>query len=362
MGLLLKAGALLVGLLCLNVFLWPVSLLCFGYLAYSLWSATRARRIYVMDRTGGPSQAPQPRRDGPFRKRYVLAGVCFILSFVAYDAGGTLSPFAFAGLGAIIVLSGLLHVGPRSTGLKPVANSILLRGSSDPFLYVSLVEVKFGTAQMARALSSVGSEMMMDVSSEKVSVYLPVRVHALSMHKAEAKVAEKLGPVARSLSARSAYVLPLESGEAAQRLGWRLKAQDLALEYHRDGVVSIKSTPFDVLVLSPEGHLIRSAAAYTRRPLGKERSVQLPSAGKRLASQPMLWDALEALQEKVAVPPPDSLTTFLSGVCATQGEPLGDRLVNEGNGEKGTMLVGSMGAPGVQLTRPQLRAIVSAYA
>jgi hypothetical protein len=47
-------------------------------------------------------------------------------------------------------------------------------------------------------------------------------------------------------------------------------------------------------------------------------------------------------------------------VCATQGEPLGDRLVSEDKDESGTVLVNSLGAVSVELTRLQLRAIVSA--
>ena len=57
MGWLLKVGALVVGLFSLSLGLWPVSLLCFGYLGYCLWSATRKRRIYVMDKSGGGARA-----------------------------------------------------------------------------------------------------------------------------------------------------------------------------------------------------------------------------------------------------------------------------------------------------------------
>jgi len=222
--------------------------------------------------------------------------------------------------------------------------------------------VKFGTAQMARALSSVGSEMVITTSAEKAVVYLPIKVLALTMHQGERKVGEALAPLARGLSARGAYVLPLDSSEAALRLKWRLKPVGLALEYHRDGVVSLKSTPFDVLVLNPEGHLVKSAAIYARQPEKKNQPPTLPSSGRKLESEPVLWDALEALQERTPAALADPLTTFLSGVCATQGEPLGDRLVSHGDGDTGTVVVSSVGAGQVQLTRPQLRAIVSAYA
>ena len=264
-------------------------------------------------------------------------------------------------MGIVIVLSGVLHIGLRFSGVKPVQGSVLLRSRLFPLSWVSLVEVKFGTPQFARALASVGNEMIVTASSGTATFYLPVRVKALSAPGADRKVAERLGPIARSLSARGAYILPMEGAEAASRLNWSLKAVDLALEYRKDGVVSLKSVPFDALVLKPEGHLIRSAAAYAKRPSSKNGNVALPSAGRKLQSQPLVWEALEVLQEKLTVEPADAYTNFLSGVCATQGESLGDRLVNEGQGEDATVLVSSLGAAQVELTRPQLRAIVRAY-
>jgi amino acid transporter len=80
-----------------------------------------------------------------------------------------------------------------------------------------------------------------------------------------------------------------------------------------------------------------------------------------LKSPPLLWEALEVLQEKLQVQEADAYTNFLSSMCATQGEALGDRLVSEGQAESSTVLVSSLGAQQVELTRPQLRAIVSAY-
>jgi hypothetical protein len=313
-----------------------------------------------MGRRGGAPEPPQPQRPALFKKRYIVAGLFFILALVALGAGGTASPFVFLSLGVVTVLSGVLHLGPRVSGVRAVPESILLRSRLFPLSWTSLVEVKFGTTQFARALSSVGNEMIVTATSEKATFYLPVKVIAASAPEADRKVAEKLGPIARSLSARGAYILPLEGKEAASRLNWSLKAVSLALEYRKDGVVSLKSSPFDVLVLSPEGHLVKSAAAYVKGP-AKEGEATLPSAGRKLRSQPLVWEALEVLQEKLLAEPADAYTNFLSSVCATQGEALGDRLVNEGQGESATVLVSSMGAVQVELTRPQLRAIVRAY-
>lgn len=358
MGWILKVGALVVGLFSLSLGFWPLWIPCFGYLAYSLWSATRRRRIYVRDE-GKSRGAPRGKRHR-FKKRYVVAGLFLLLSLAAFADHGTIAPWVFLGIGGLIVASGVFGRGPSLSQVRPVPNSILLRSRWLPISYTSLVEVKFGTQEMSRALSSAGNEIIMTLSSEKVSAYLPVRVLAFSVPAAESKVAERLAPVARMLSARGAYPLPLESEEAASRLGWSLKPVDIALEYGRDGVVSLNSTPFDVLVLAPSGHLLESAAAYITRP-GKPGHYRVPGKGSRLESQPLLWEALETLAERHSPPNADALTGFLSSVSATRGEGLGERLENGGQTESGRLVLGSLGSTKVELTRPQLRAIVRAY-
>ncbi len=220
--------------------------------------------------------------------------------------------------------------------------------------------MKFATSQMSKALSSVGSEVLLTTDSEKVSVYLPVRALALSAPQADRKVVERLEPIARSLSGKGAYVLPLDGKEAGARLSWSLKPVDLALEYGRNGVVSLNSTPFDALVLRPEGHLVEAAAAYVKVPSKKE-GMAVPSAGRKLESQPLVWEALEVLAEKFQGREADAYTTFLSSVCATRGEALGERLTNAGPGGSSTVTISALGSDQVVLTRPQLRAIVRVY-
>ncbi|MDA4137419.1 MAG: hypothetical protein OK449_10535 [Thaumarchaeota archaeon] len=359
MGWLLKIGALLVGLASLTLGFWPIWVACFGYLAYSLWSATKRRTVLVRDQRK-PREAPQVKRS-VFKKRYIAAGFSFVLALAALGEGGTYAPWVFGFIGAAIVASGVFNRGPSLSQFRPVPDSILLRSRWLPISWASVIEVKFGTQQMSRALSSVGNEMVMTVSSERVSVYLPLRVRAFSVPSAEAKVAERLAPIARMLSARGAFALPLDSKEAAARMDWSLRAVDLALEYGMDGATALTSTPFDVLVLGPSGHMLESAAAYVVQPSRRPGYVLIPSPGRKLESQPLLWEALETLSEKHMPQTPDAYTSFLSGVCATKGEGLGERLINGGQSGPGTVLVGSLGSTQVELTRPQLRAIVRAY-
>lgn len=358
MGWLFKIAVFIVGLFALTLGFWPLWIPCFGYLAYSIWAATRRRTVYVQDQ--GKNRGPPRVRKHRFKRRYLAAGVFFLLSLVAFVAGGAWAPFVFLAIGSLIVASGLFDRGPSLSEVRQVPDSILLRSRWLPFSWASLVEVKFGTQQMSRALSSVGNEVMMTMNSEKLSVYLPVRVHAFSVPSAELKVAEKLGPLARMLSTKGAYTLPLESEEAAARMDWSLMSVDVALEYGKDGVTSLNSTSFDVLVLSPSGHLLESAAAYVVK-AGKAGRYRLPGKGRKLESQPLLWEALEALGERHLLQNADAVTNFLSSVSATRGESLGDRLDNGGSTDEGKVVVGSLGGQQVELTRPQLRAIVRAY-
>lgn len=359
MSWLFKMAALVVGLFALTLGFWPLWIPCFGYLAYSVWAATRKRTVYVLER--GDSRGRPGVANRAFKKRYVLAAFLYSLSIVAFGVGGTYSPFVFLAVGSLVIASGLFDRGLNLTELRRVPDSILLRSAWIPFSWVSLVEVKFGTQQMSRALSSIGNEVMMTMNSERLSVYLPIRVRALSVPSAEHKVAVKLAPVARMLSARNAYILPLGSEDAAARIDWSLIPVGISLEHGKSGVSSLNSTPYDVLVLSPSGHFLESAAAYIVKP-GKHGRHVLPGKGRSLGSRPLLWEVLETLGERHLPQNADAVTGFLSSVSATRGESLGDRLDNGGTTEEGKVVVGSLGGQQVELTRPQLRAIVRTYA
>lgn len=52
MGWMVKGLVLAAGLVSLTLGFWPLWIACFGYLGFSLWSATRRRKVYVMDKTG----------------------------------------------------------------------------------------------------------------------------------------------------------------------------------------------------------------------------------------------------------------------------------------------------------------------
>ena len=361
MGWLFKGLVLAVGLVSLTLGFWPLWVPCFGYLAYSLWSATRRRSVYVVANDGEGSSPHRETRLWVFRKRYLLAGLLFLLAILAAREGGRLSPYALFSLAIFTSLSGSLPPGLLRRGLRPVPGTILLRSGWLPFRWWSLVEVKFATSRVSRALSSSGCEMLLAVDADRVSVYLPIGVTAFSEAQADRRIVERLAPIARSLSASGAYVLPMDEKESASRLAWSLRPVKLPLGRGRNGVAALGSAPFDVIVLRPEGHRLTRAAGYVKVSGPGKRMANLPSAGLKLRSQPLVWEALEALSERLQPPEADAYTSFLSSVCATRGEGLGERLVNDGTEGQSTMLLSSLGTTQVRLTRSQLRAIVGAY-
>ena len=125
MGLMFKGLVVFVGLITLGAGLWPISLLCFAYIGYSVWASTRRKRIYVKDERG-QAQPPQVRKSY-FRKRYILAGFFFLLALVALGNRGTYSPLVFGSIGALIVASGMSVRGPSFSEVRPVPGSVVLK-------------------------------------------------------------------------------------------------------------------------------------------------------------------------------------------------------------------------------------------
>ena len=358
MGWLVKGLALVVGLVSLTLGLWPLSVSCFGYIGYSLWSSARRGTVYVKHETRASRRSRV--KIGLFKRRYVVSGILLLLAGAAFTGGGTFSPWVFLSGGLIVAASGFAGGGPGSSEVLAVPDSILLRSRWRPFSWTSLVELKFATGDMARSLSAVGSEMMMTVRSGNLSVYLPIRVRAWSAPAAESKVSERLAPVARVLSSRGVYALPLGSQEAAKSLDWSLRSADIS-GYGADGVASLNSTPFDVLVLTPSGHFLESAAAYVTMQNKGPGHCRMPGKGKKLENRPLLWEVLRTLAKNHSLQSADALTGFLSSMSATRGENLGDRLDGGDRTKDGKVALASLGEAEVELTPPQLRAIVRAY-
>jgi len=73
-------------------------------------------------------------------------------------------------------------------------------------------------------------------------------------------------------------------------------------------------------------------------------------------------EVFKAIGSRLAWPNPDRYTAFLSSLLATSNEPVGTRILDAGAGPQSqTVVVRSQGSPPVELSRPQLRAVVRMY-
>jgi hypothetical protein len=393
MGWMFKGLLVLLALVFFGAGVWWVSGIIFVYLFFS-WRSGRRRvqRTIVVAPQGGEdysSASDSGRRNSKvgvtWRWRYLLGGILLLGAFLGLGAHGTFSPLVFGGLGALCFLwSPLSRSGHLpAMGYSPVHESTILRSQILPFEWLTVVEVKLSSPESARALSVLRDELVVVASpSEKASAYLTVRVAALSYRSANAKLSERLKRLAGILSRRGAYLLPLDSAEAARKFQPGL--EPLKLDAERDGVqVAVSHSPYDVLVVKPDGVHVKKLGAYTAArssreaevekviagspepPTGSEaapttRSASIPSAREAFEKQPLLWEVVSSLQERFQLFEPDGYVMFLNGMHLSRSAPPGAKLdLKEANGS--TVTVESLGGTPVELTRPQLRTIVKVY-
>jgi len=177
-------------------------------------------------------------------------------------------------------------------------------------------------------------------------------------------------------------MLPLDSLEAARRFQPGL--EQLKVDAGRDGVqVAVGHSPYDVLVVQPDGVHVKKLGAYTFARSAKEEEVagtidgtpeqqpestaahietsaRIPSAGEGFEKPPLLWEVVSSLQERFQLFEPDGYVMFLNGMHLGRSAHPGAKLnLKETNGS--TVTVESLGGTPVELTRPQLRTIVKMY-
>ena len=351
--------------------------------------------------------------------RYLLGVLLLLGALIALGAQGTYSPIVLGGLGLLCLLWGPLRDraiggGGGSSGLfapaafAPVRESILLTPRLVPFVWAAVVEVKFSSQESTRALAVLRDNLIItSLGAEKPGAFLEVKVIAPSYRSAEAKVIERLRRTAALLAGRGAYLLPLDSKEAVERFGQ--PTEPVKLELDESIVAMIGHSHYDVLVIKPEGSHARALGAYTRVAQGAAGGGEsgtaeleamlaaggggdvpgpgmttktttgtrdasgraaLPRPRQRFHREPLLWEVVSSLQERVRFSDPDSYTTLLNNMHVGRNVPLSQKL-NLANGEGAaagagadgtTLMVESLGGTPVKLSRPQLRAIVRIYA
>jgi len=359
MGWMFKGFLVLLALILFGAGVWWVSAIIFVYLFFS-WRSGRRRveRTIVVAPTGGEdygSASDSGKRSGrlgvTWRWRYLLGGIFLLGAFLGLAAHGTFSPLVFGGLGALCFLWGPLsrsgHV--PAIGFSPVRESTMLRSELLPFEWLTVAEVKLSSPESARALSVLRDNLVVVASpSEKASAYLMVKVAAPTYRSADAKMSERLRKLTGMLSRRGAYLLPLDSAEAVRKFQPGL--EPLKLDAERDGVqVAVGHSPYDVLVVKPDGVHVKKLGAYQiarsareaevervldgsrEPPVGSEaiplaRSASLPQTRETLEKPALLWEVVSYLQERFQLSEPDGYAMFLNSMHLSRGAPPGSKL------------------------------------
>jgi hypothetical protein len=430
MGWKIKAFLAFVGFFLLGTGLWFLAIPLFAYLVYSVLPGRRGRsggRTVVVSQQGsegdgavvmsGTYGRKRARSGFEWHWRYLLGVLLLLGALFALGAQGTYSPIVLGGLGLLCLLWGPVRYaamgGRGSSGLfapaafAPVRESILLTPRLIPFVWAAVVEVKFSSQESTRALAVLRDNLIItSMGAERPGAFLEVRVVAPSYRSAEAKVIERLRRMAALLAGRGAYLLPLDSQEAVERFGQ--PTEPVKLELDESIVAMIGHSHYDVLVIKPDGSHARALGAYTRVAQGAAGGgdggtaeleamlaagaggdlpapgrttttgtrdargrAALPRPRQRFHREPLLWEVVSSLQERVRFSDPDSYTTLLNNMHVGRNVPLSQKLnlangggaAAAGAGADGTtLMVESLGGTPVKLSRTQLRAIVRVYA
>ena len=300
---------------------------------------------------------PKPRYSRKSIVRYILGGLFLTFGLTGVNAGGTFSPVMFGGLGLLFIFWSPFSKVAGIYTLKPVPDSILLRAAF-PFMWVAMAEVKLATQQPTRPLSAI-SEKLLIIASERPSAYLTVQRLALSHRSAEEKVLERMREVAKAMAPLGAYLLPLDSSKAAERLNVSLEELNIDPEKWKQNLSMVH---YDVLAIESKEGYVESFSAYVKD--GKKTGVKphLPSVGKNPSRPPLLWEVLHPVDTRVRWANPDEYTSFLSSIAATENATVGERVTDMGSANDSQILrVRSTGGPTVELSRAELRAIVRIY-
>lgn len=370
MGLMLKGLAVLVGLMLLSLGAWPISAILFLY----AFSGLILRSFRLRRRSPPTAASPAPREGGqvapavsfkgrlghPWRR--AIGMVFILLSAVAVAESGTLSPFVFGGVGLVLLLWGtsVVRLGGRGS-LRPEAESILLRRSYDPIHWLALAEVKLATKQAGRALGGIDETLLVMSSEGGPSLFVVLEATSLTHRGAEETLLARFSELVRISAPLGAYLLPVDSAEAVDRL--RLSVEPVRLDA-KGWPSSLSTTDYDVLTVEARrGGFVHSVGAYRRDPDGSGKTgANLPPARQALSRPSLLWEVFQELSKKLEWQKPDGYTTFLASMFATHGETFGERVSEAGGAESSQqVLVQSLGSPPVKMSRAQLRAIARVY-
>lgn len=279
-----------------------------------------------------------------------------ILALAATRNGGQFSPIVLGSIGLVLLSLGPLSRTSLFAEIRPVEDSILLRGSVTRFSWVALAEIKLLARDIGKALFAV-SERILVVASEKPSVYIAVGATAFGQKAAERKIIERLKEINRTIAPLGTYLLPLESQRAAATLTISVEPVELSAENLSS---FLSSMPYDLISMETGIGLVKSIGAYRRAGVKNGKASLIPSRNTP-SRPPFTADVFKSIGSRVDWPKPDEYTAFLSSMFATQYVSQGERIIESSGSTSQTLLVKSLGGPQVELTRAQLEAIVTIY-
>ncbi|MDE1852142.1 MAG: hypothetical protein KGI38_00125 [Thaumarchaeota archaeon] len=347
MGWGLRLVAAFVMLVAFSFDSWPIALLAFLYLVFSL-RRPRRQQVYVM-RQGDVFTEP-----GRPWKRYAAGGFFLFLSLVSLESGGTYSPVVFFLCGIALFFWPRIRRSGFANRVVPVKNSVLLRSLLVPFLWHALIEVKLESQDQTRGIASMSGKVIL-FAGKAPSVCQVVSVYALDYAQAERRIMRRLKQESRMLSQRGAHLLPMDSVEAAGKLSMELER----LELGTDDLEAVSSLPFDVLTLRVQDGLVVSHRAFNVSE-SQSGGPAIPAPDVTHVKQPLFAEMVQEIGEKHGWPSPDEFSPFLAALDASRNEPFADRV--QMKGETGARLrVETPSGTQVGLTRPQLRALARIY-
>jgi hypothetical protein len=347
MGALAKAAALLLGLILAGAGAWPLSIPLFLYAFWGLLFRQDRPQEYRDTQQGKP-------RGGGTGKTTVLGVALLGLSLVALSQGGQFSVLVFGGAGLALLFRDRIRLPIPVFAAKPVGDSTLLRSTLLPFAWGTVTEVKFLTRDVAGVLSSVNEPMVIDAS--KPSVFLISTFFAIDRSQAAEKAGTRLRDLSLVLSPLDGYIVPVDSLDAAAFLGTPLRRVKVDKE---DWKHSVRTLPYDVLVLNPRGGLVESLGLY-RKTRDRPTTAKMIAPFVRPPTPPLTWEAVKAFEGRIAWPEPDDMAGFAASLSAKRGEPMALKLPNGSVTEEGIQVQTFAGRQ-IQLKPSQLRALVGIY-
>ncbi|TLY12617.1 MAG: hypothetical protein E6K84_06170, partial [Thaumarchaeota archaeon] len=217
MGIGLKVILLLLAILVIPFGGWVITALIFAYLILP--------PLLLRRRKGSSAENPRAKGRGPISAGRALGVVLLALSLVAVASQGTLSPIVFGVPGLLLVfrprfLSGI------SLRVKPVKDSILLRGSLFPFGWFALAEAKVSTRDVEGAVSGMNERVLL-LSSPAPRIFLVFTTSSISRSRAEEVTLKRMQVAARALRSLGVYLLPLDGSGAFEVSQLRATRVDL---------------------------------------------------------------------------------------------------------------------------------------